>query len=95
MYLFTPCMECCGHAEIVYAFQSIENKVKKGSIKESPWRSDNSFSEQQFRKREGITFAVLNFWSHTPSGTRSYGRLAGWLAGWLAGRRNPGDFRIF
>ena len=36
LYLFTPCMECCGHAEIVYAFQSIE---KKGSIKESPWRS--------------------------------------------------------
>ena len=32
-------MECCGHAEIVYAFQSIEKKVKKGSIKESPWRS--------------------------------------------------------
>ena len=29
----------CGHAEIVYAFQSIEKKVKKGSIKESPWRS--------------------------------------------------------
>ena len=26
-------------AEIVYAFQSIEKKVKKGSIKESPWRS--------------------------------------------------------
>ena len=22
--LATPCMECCGHAEIVYAFQSIE-----------------------------------------------------------------------
>ena len=39
LYLFTPCMECCGHAEIVYAFQSIEKKVKKGSIKESPWRS--------------------------------------------------------
>ena len=31
-------------------------------------------------KREGITFAVLNFWSRTPSGTRSYGRLAGWPA---------------
>ena len=31
--------ECYGHAEIVYAFQSIEKKVKKGSIKESPWRS--------------------------------------------------------
>ena len=39
LYLFTPCMECCGHAEIVYAFQSIEKKVKKGSIKESPWRN--------------------------------------------------------
>ena len=39
MYLFTPCMECCGHAEIVYAFQSIEKKVTKGRIKESPWRS--------------------------------------------------------
>ena len=45
---------------------------------------DNLSSEQQFRKREGITFAVLNFWSRTPSGTRSYGRLAGWLAGWPA-----------
>ena len=32
-------MECCGHAEIVYAFQSIEKKGKKGSIKESPWRN--------------------------------------------------------
>ena len=39
LYLFTPCMECCGQAEIVYAFQWIEKKVKKGSIKESPWRS--------------------------------------------------------
>ena len=39
LYLFTPCMECCGHAEIVYAFQLIEKKAKKGSIKESPWRS--------------------------------------------------------
>ena len=37
-------------------------------------------SEQQFRKRERITFAVLNFWSRTPSGTRSYGSPAGWLA---------------
>ena len=37
---------------------------------------DKSSSEQQFRKWEGITFAVLNFWSRTPSGTRSYGRLA-------------------
>ena len=37
--VYTPCMECCGQAEIVYAFQSIEKKVKKGSIKESPWRS--------------------------------------------------------
>ena len=27
-------MECCGHAEIVYAFQWIEKKVMKGSIKE-------------------------------------------------------------
>ena len=34
LYLFTPCMECCGHAEIVYAFQLIEKKVMKGSIKE-------------------------------------------------------------
>ena len=25
----TCCMECCGQAEIVYAFQSIEKKVKK------------------------------------------------------------------
>ena len=39
LYLFTPCMECYGHAEIVYAFQSIEKKVMKGSTKESPWRS--------------------------------------------------------
>ena len=41
---------------------------------------DKSSSEQQFRKCEGITFAVLNFWSRTPSGTRSHGRLAGWPA---------------
>ena len=78
-------MECCGHAEIVYAFQSIE---KKGS---NHGAVDNWSSEQQFRKRERITFAVLNFWSHTPIGTRSYGS----PAGWQAGRRNPGDFRIF
>ena len=32
-------MECYGHAEIVYTFQWIEKKVKKGRIKESPWRS--------------------------------------------------------
>ena len=35
-----------------------------------------SSSEQQFRKSDAITFAVLNFWSHMPSATRSYGRLA-------------------
>ena len=35
----TPYMEFCGHTEIVYAFQSIEKKVKKGSIKELPWCS--------------------------------------------------------
>ena len=84
-------MECCGQAEIVYAFQSIEKKVKKGSIKNHHGAVDKSSSEQQFRKWEGITFAVLNFWSHTPSGTQSYGR----PAGWQAGRQNPGDFRIF
>ena len=35
-----------------------------------------SSSEQQFRKSDRITFAVLNFWSCTPSATGSYGRLA-------------------
>ena len=39
-----------------------------------------SSSEQHFRKRDAITFAVLNFWSPTPSATWSYVRLAGWLA---------------
>ena len=48
---------------------------------------DKSSSEQQFRKWEGIIFAVLNFWSHTPSGTRSYGRPAVRQAGRLAGRQ--------
>ena len=43
-----------------------------------------SSSEQQFRKRDTITIAMLNFWSLTPSATQSYVRLAGWLAGWLA-----------
>ena len=32
-------LECCGHAEIVYAFQLIKKKVMIGRIKESPWRS--------------------------------------------------------
>ena len=54
-------MACCGHAEIVYAFQSIEKKVKKGRIKNHHGAVDKSSSEQQFRKRDGITFAVLNF----------------------------------
>ena len=36
MLPFTPWMECCGHMQIVYAFQSIEKKVVKGRIKESP-----------------------------------------------------------
>ena len=43
--IIVPCMECCGHAEIVYyAFQLIEKKVKKGSIKESsgPEMTNNS-----------------------------------------------------
>ena len=44
-------------------------------------------SEQQFHKSNGITFAVLNFWSCTPSATGSYVR--------LAGRQNPGDIRDF
>ena len=34
-------------------------------------------SEQQFRKSDMITFAMLNFWSCTSSATGSYGRLAG------------------
>ena len=33
-------------------------------------------SEQQFHESNAITFAVLNFWSRTPSSTGSYGRLA-------------------
>ena len=37
-------------------------------------------SEQQFHKSDGITLAVLNFWSCTPSATGSYVRPAGWLA---------------
>ena len=37
-------------------------------------------SEQQYHKFDWITFAVLNFWSRTPSITESYVRLAGWLA---------------
>ena len=36
-----------------------------------------SSSEQQFCKSDTITFAVLNFWSPTPSATESYGKLAG------------------
>ena len=40
-----------------------------------------SSSEQQFRKYDGITFAVLNFWSRTPAQPGlTLGRLAGWLA---------------
>ena len=41
---------------------------------------DKSSSEQHFRKSVAITIIVWNFWSRTPSATRSYGRLAGWLA---------------
>ena len=37
-------------------------------------------SEQQFHKCDAIIFAVLNFWSRTPSTTGSYVRLVGWLA---------------
>ena len=56
---------------------------------ESKERKDKSAvgklsSEQQFRKSDRITLAVLNFWSRTPSTTRSYVR--------LAVRQNPGDF---
>ena len=91
MYLFTPCMESCGHAKIVYVFQWIEKKVKKGRIKNHHGAVDKSSSEQQLRKRDAIIFAVLNFWSPTPSATQSYVR----LAGRLAGRRNPCDFRDF
>ena len=43
-----------------------------------------SFLEQQFHKSDMITFAVLNFWSRTPSATGSYGR--------LTDRRNPVNF---
>ena len=39
--------------------------------------------EQQFHKFDAITFAVLNFWSRTPSATGS-------TAGWQGGRQNPG-----
>ena len=52
-----------------------------------------SSSQQHFRKSASITFIVRNFWSPTPSATRSYGRQAGKQAGWLAGRRNTGEFR--
>ena len=41
---------------------------------------DKRSSEQHFHKSNVITFAVYKFWSHTPSTTRSYGRLAGRLA---------------
>ena len=51
-----------------------------------------SSSEQQFRKYDGITFAVLNFWSRTPA---QPGLTLGRQAGWLAGRRNPCDCQNF
>ena len=84
-------MKCCGQAEIVYTFQWIEKKVQKGRIKNHHGAVGKSSLEQQFCKCDVITFALLNFWSRTPSATRSYIS----LAGWLAGRRNPGDFRDF
>ena len=40
------------------------------------WVQCKSSSEQQFCKSDANTFAVLDFWSHTPSATGSYGRLA-------------------
>ena len=43
-----------------------------------------SSSEQHFRKSAAIIFIVRNFWSPTPSATRSYSR--------QAGRRNTGEF---
>ena len=70
-------MECCGHAEIVCAFQSIEKKIKKGRIKNHHGAVGKLSLEQQFCKSNRITFAVLNFWSRTPSAPGSYVRLAG------------------
>ena len=43
---------------------------------------DKRSLEQQFHKSDMITFAqfaVQKFWSHTPSATGSYSRLAGLL----------------
>ena len=68
------------YPEIVYAFQWIEKKVKKGRIKNHHGTVGKSSSEQQFHKCDAITFAVLNFWSRTPSATGSYVRLVGWPA---------------
>ena len=57
-------MECCGHAALFthsngYREESKERKDKRITMPQS--------SEQQFRKRDVITFAVLNFWSPTPT----------------------------
>ena len=54
-----------------------------------------SSSEQHFRKSNAITIAVLNFWSRTPSATRSYGRQAGRRAGRQAGRQAGQNNRLF
>ena len=42
--------------QIVNAFQSIEKKVMKGRIKESPWRLS---LEQHFHKFDAVTCGVL------------------------------------
>ena len=46
------------HAEIVYAFQSIEKKVMKGRIKNHHDAVGNLSSEQQFRKSDAVTCFV-------------------------------------
>ena len=56
--------------------------------------------EQQFHKSDAITFAVLNFWSHTPSATGSYCRLADEIQVIfeifkIHYRRNNGRFSLF
>ena len=82
-------MKYCGHAEIVYAFQSIEKKVMKGRIKESPWRSRKIVFGITVRKSDTINllFRVIFRALHQVQ--------LGLTAGWLAGRPNQGDFLKF
>ena len=79
--IIVPCMECCGHAEIVYAFQSIREGSKESKYKRITMAQWVNRLWNKFHKCNRTTFLCLISGAvHLVQPGLIYIRPGGWLA---------------